>query len=240
MRFSVPSDYRPPSQLPAGADAVRRALFGTKPDGVMVAYRTVQLLKTLRATDLWAYSDFLDPRISWDPSASHGWLVAPEAFGVHAPTLPENAMLVSGDPLDPDVQGDCCRWFSIRYASPGSLELRSGFPSPGLQVVSYDLEGDLTSAIPLPGTGWSVRLRNPDALGPFQLATIRRPRRTLGGLVNAVADLGESTLTTLFGLGSDEPYKSFRNLWRDHEEPAYRLGAVVTALVWRSEEARLG
>jgi hypothetical protein len=50
--------------------------------------------------------------------------------------------------------------------------------------------------------------------------------------------LGEPIMLALFGLGNEEPYATFRNLWRDHNSPVYRLAGLTMALIYRTEELR--
>jgi len=50
--------------------------------------------------------------------------------------------------------------------------------------------------------------------------------------------IGEPANLELFGFKNEEPYLTFKNLWLDHPLPVYRLGGIVLALIYRTEELR--
>lgn len=54
----------------------------------------------------------------------------------------------------------------------------------------------------------------------------------------ALEMLGEPAFLELFGVGAEEPYNTFKNLWFDHPLPAYKLSGIVLALIYRTEELR--
>jgi hypothetical protein len=47
-------------------------------------------------------------------------------------------------------------------------------------------------------------------------------------------------LVELFGLSRSEPWNTFRELWRRHQETPYQLGGALLALIYRTEEVRRG
>lgn len=74
----------------------------------------------------------------------------------------------------------------------------------------------------------------------FSFSADVRPTRDPAVLLAALDNLGEPVHLQLFGVGSTmpEPMATFYRLWKDHKEPAYRLGAAVCALVYRTEDLR--
>lgn len=50
--------------------------------------------------------------------------------------------------------------------------------------------------------------------------------------------LGEPASLELFGVAEKEPYATFKNLWREHPLPTYRLAGFVLAYIYRLNEHR--
>ena len=49
--------------------------------------------------------------------------------------------------------------------------------------------------------------------------------------------LGEPLFLELFGVDDNaQPYATFKNLWNDHPNPMYRLGGLVLAMIYRTNE----
>lgn len=54
--------------------------------------------------------------------------------------------------------------------------------------------------------------------------------------ISALELLGAPLFLDLFGVASVEPYATFKNLWFDHPLPTYRLGGLILALIYRTDE----
>lgn len=71
-----------------------------------------------------------------------------------------------------------------------------------------------------------------------------RPRRDLGVISGAFHGLGDEAEYSLFGvtsgLAAKEPFKTFRNLWRDHDQLAYKFGGLLMAYLYQCERIRKG
>lgn len=81
------------------------------------------------------------------------------------------------------------------------------------------------------------------AAGRWQVQVASRPEKNLA-LVATELKNAEQLLNTLFGesspRGRNEPFKTFRSVWRHHPEMPYRLGAVLLAWLFRADEFRKG
>lgn len=98
-------------------------------------------------------------------------------------------------------------------------------------------------AIELPETNIKLRLErlatDPTTLnGRWYIALNANPAPAITTLLPTLELLGEPVFIELFGLGDEQPYATFRNLWFDHPLPAYRLAGLVMALIYRTESVR--
>lgn len=98
----IPNDFQPVT-LNGSLTAVRHALFGAKPDRIMLNYRAQQLLAIVQRTELQEYVTKLDSRLTYDPSQATGLYSHP--FGL-------TFSLLAGDPAElygegtPGVESD--------------------------------------------------------------------------------------------------------------------------------------
>lgn len=72
--------------------------------------------------------------------------------------------------------------------------------------------------------------------GIWSVAARANPSPAIISVLPNLEFLGEPTYLALFGVGPEEPYKTFQNLWEDHPLPTYRLGGIVLALIYRINE----
>ena len=64
------------------------------------------------------------------------------------------------------------------------------------------------------------------------------PPPAITTILPALELIGEPAVLELFGVVSEEPYTTFKNLWFDHPLPAYRLAGFVLAYIYRLNERR--
>lgn len=87
----------------------------------------------------------------------------------------------------------------------------------------------------------SQRMRMATAAPVFSLSRwlldVRaRPAAAITTIMPVLEMLGETTFLELFGVSTVEPYTTFKNLWRDHPLPAYKLSGLVLGFVYRCNE----
>ena len=238
----VPPEYRPIDTTGYLA-TVRRALFGSSPDRAMLNYRLKQYMALLHSTELEQYVLALDPRITYDVAAENS-LVTNSVYFTPTVTqltgLAQSNLFVTGTPNAPDVSGQAYYAFDIQPIVGGDIEVVKTTPKPSLTIYQPNLLNDgYTSAIPLGTTGYSVRvLANPGDC--WQVSGFLRPQWDLGQIAVQFETIGDTVLAELLGITKDEPYYTFSNLWYQHEELAYKLGAILMALVYRMEAVRNG
>lgn len=221
-------------RLPAGLLRVRAALFGIHPDKDMLAVRCRQLLGLAEATPLLEYLRSFDSRVTYDFSKpvlelpAEPVTVAVRSYGTHG------TLQTLGQPDPPDATGQMRYSFSVEVNEDATAIVTRINP-PVQTTESVFAVGE---AIQLPGTGMTFKLDSTATGQAFTVDILARPTRDLAALADACASLGEPTQIALFGISTEEPYKTFRELWLRKKELPLRLGALVCALVYRSEEAR--
>jgi len=76
-------------------------------------------------------------------------------------------------------------------------------------------------------------------ISAWRLKVFVKPDSAISSCLPRLELLGEPFYLQLFGVGdSTEPYTTFKNIWLDHPNPAYRLAAFALAMVYRTEEVR--
>ncbi len=234
----IPVDYRP-VVLPTYLEVVRLRLFGATPDRAMLNYRSAQLLRLIAATELQTHVQALDPRITYETTTRQ--LTQPDTFTpqIHQYAGPTSAQLrLLGEPIKPDVSGKSAYSYQITAASATLQIRRVVFP---LQDISYPitLTQGVSLPVALPFSGYKVRV-NTTGPAAWTVRGFLRPQLSLAEIEQGLRSIGEPYLIQLFGASSVEPYQTFRNCWEQHPEFAYRLGGLVLAAIYRTEELRNG
>lgn len=216
--------------LPGFIVAVRGVFFGANPDAAMLSWRTTQLLQVVQNGDAGDYITSLDPRITYDLTS---YAMDRQAFiPVQTPAPRTIGQLAfGGSPNPPD--------------STGVMRRRFGVSTDGSSVTVTDLLTTFvatTSGLkaPLADCGYSVELFD---VAPGDLWTVDlllEPQISLGDLAATLKNMDGSALLNLFGSGLAEPYATFRNLWDEHPDFLMQLSGLILAVVWRSEEVRVG
>lgn len=232
----VPAEYRK-LELPNALNQVRRQLFGSDPDRAMLNYRTRQLLKLLHSTELLEHVVDLDPRLSYD-TAADSEIVLDTAFQPQVSAINSPDLRVLGSPVAPDARGRLAYAYVLRTVG-STQEVQEIQPYAGQQTYGYEFTDGWSPPIVLPTTGYSVSLPEVDD-GYWKINFMLRPQWDLGQIAVALESIGEPTMLALFGVSRDEPWNTFRYLWYQHTELPYKLGGLLLALIYRTEEVRLG
>jgi len=226
-------------ELPTYLDRVRSYLFGAKPDRAMLNYRCKQLMALLHSTELEQFVLDLDSRITYDAAAEHD-LVMGTHFGTQANQYDGGAatMTFLGSPESPDAQGIVHYKYDVRLLTELTIEVTRLTPPGDSTISAFGLTAGLSNAISLPDTGYSFKLNTNEQGCAWEVEVFLRPTWSMGELVQLFRSIGEPTLLQLFWPITEEPTRTFYNLWNDHREMPYQLGAIVMALIWQSEQVR--
>lgn len=225
-----------PLLLPNSLEAIRSRLFGPNPDVFFKNYRVRQLLAVVHAGPLDAYVRALDTRITYAttaPDLLDESLYVPVVHPLSGTAA--DVLTVAGTPAAPDPTGQAYRSYRIAPTGSGTVQVTLQ-QSPGSNLVLNFTPGDV---LPLTGSGYTFKLTTDNPGAAWLVEIINRPQWDLGELVAGLGSLGEPTLLKLFGVPRVEPYTTFANLWETQHETPLRLAALVTALVYRTEEWRV-
>lgn len=219
-------EYVPPEFVPLRpsgvAETVRRVLFGTTPDRLMLNFRAAQFMPILHASELVGLVTDLDPRITYDPLGRPVWF----DWMTFAPAVYGSDLDVFGAPLSPDALGTTSWQFEVVLAD-GQLTATRQLPTPVVAVG--------TDSVELPGSGYSARPTSADDK-TWAVDIALRPTRTPADLVLSLMSAGSTLVDELFGPA--EPYATLVEIWRDARATPDKLAAVLVALVYRAEERR--
>jgi hypothetical protein len=202
----------------------------------MLNYRSWQLLQLVEATELQSHILALDSRITYDLNINRLSLqntFLPKVIrqgGTSAQTL-----TIAGTPIKPDASGKATFDYQINIVNPNIQIKRLTFPLIDVQHL-LDLTDGLSPYFALPLSGYKFCVNTTDEAVSWRIQGYLRPQNSLSEIEKGLHSIGEPYLLQLFGTSSAEPYATFRNCWEKHPEFAYRLGGIVLAMIYRTEE----
>jgi hypothetical protein len=240
----IPADYRAKT-LPSYLAVPHRIIFGTRTDWLYRNYRARQLMTVLHNTELEQFVLDLDSRITYWPITDAD-LFETAFTPVVLPLVFNGGKLhLNGRPTaDPVLGISNYRWELAVISSTEVSVSWTHWPRGRTTTTVADVAG-LSSKISLPGSEVTVQIiHDVDAEGLSDMVGQRwaimygaRPQQSLGELSELLSrGIGAAHTTELFGLGTGEPYATFRNLWNDHPFLPYKLGGLLLALIYRTNE----
>lgn len=229
-------DYVTVKNLPTYLQSLRTVLLGADPDRIFGNYRVRQYMALLHATELVEFVTELDPRITYD--VDNDDLLSDSVFGV---TTSSNSIFVSGELGAPDLLGRCLHEWDVHVLGGSTLEVTRQTPPTQHSVQEYSFTDGLSNLLLLPGSAAKFRIR--EGVGTrWTVRGLARPQRDLGEIMQELASAGAPHMNQLFGVGTSrgasEPFQTFRNLWFQHPELAYRMGGLLLAVIYHTEELR--
>ena len=231
----VPANFLPLT-LPSWLQAIRAQLFGQTPDRAMLNYRLAQILPLLHVTDLAEYLSAVDTRVTYLDSPPLD-LFAPANYVPQIFTNGGGTVYINGAPVVPDATGTM--HYTITVATTAStIQINTYAPQAQQQLFTPPHDGGLFTPVALSTSGYTVLA--PAANGLWTVEIYNQPQWTLGQLDMVLHVLGQPLLLQLFGVAPVEPYRTFANCFYNHPELAYRLGGLVLALAYRTDEIRRG
>lgn len=222
--------------LPSHLQAIRRALFGEAPDRTMLNYRSRELLALLVNTELQSFIADLDPRITYDLKDDsqllqpYFQLVATQYSGA------TNELGLAYNPWTSNSGRLKYSWHVSYDGTTADLVLHSTYTQA---AYTPSFTAGLSEPLLLPGTK-SAYITLADSPATWQLSYLAKPAKDLGEVLADIDSLGNTAVLELFGIGSPradtEPFKTFFNLWRYHYALPMRLGGILLALIYRTNE----
>ncbi len=222
----IPTDFSP-LELSGALLSVRRRLFGSNPDQLMINFRTYQILSLLHSLPIADHLTALDPRLTYKLA---GRPTLYDAFGVAVSNIGDSTanLVITDNGIDrSDISGVTTRNWVLTLSGTttnyGALVFTDGISAP----------------ITLPGSNLTFQLNpNLGGTGKWTIAQTVRPVRTLAEIIPTTGGIDGATLSTLFQPTASiaEPYKTFLNLWEDHPETVYKLAGFLLAYIYRLNE----
>jgi hypothetical protein len=216
--------------LSSGLQSVRTLLFGTAPDRWMLNYRLQQFMPILHASPLVEFVVESDPRTTYDPNRDDFFLP-----GVFEPQVRTHSgglgLTTTADVWKADITGRVRHAYRVTIASETHAVVRR--TCAPLRTDTVTIESGLIS---LPGSGRRVRPEAVVAGSEWTIEFLSRPLRDPAQILMTLQGIGEPSRLELFGIGSAEPYATFRNLWEQSAELPLKLGSLLLALARRTEE----
>lgn len=186
--------------------------------------------------------------------------------GLRFPNIEQDQVVLStmGDlPPSDESGGTDFQWLVIVMGLSATREERAWYVEqrrPGGRrmttegIVCVPHPKSLSAPVSLSGDGRApfVRLFSPNDFvhmavyytTSFLVTAAQRPSKTLAELEAQLRTLGEATLLPLFNVGStlggQEPWQTFYRLWTKHPEFPYRMGGLLLALIYQTEQLRHG
>lgn len=221
---------------------IRNVLFGANPDRAMLNYRSRQLLTLIHNTSLEEFVLNLDNRVTY--TLADNPFSDPTLYDAVVTQTVGGTKQLSyvGGSVPPDATGTAFLQWLVTVDSTTNVETR--LLSPLRSVVNaYTITDGVSQLIPLPGVaGSSVRFQSPDVGDQWKVSLLSRPAADLGAILATLQTSGDDAIAEVFAktipAGSAEPFKTFRNLWEDHHELGMQLGALVLALIYRTDAIR--
>jgi hypothetical protein len=233
----VSPDYLP-RQLPATFNKLRRIIFGGTPDRQMSNFRMYQLMQALHATELEEYVLQHDTRITYLPFDRSELLA--NAFGSTVSATPGTAgtLTVIGAPVPDETTGVIYQRWRVLVTNGTTVTINQLAPAAQTSqtVSTYALTAGLSNLIALPASTLLFNFSGTPGDEWF-VEAIAKPTRNMAEILVALQSAtSDEDETVIFGQPLVEPYLTFSNLWRHHEEYAYQLGGLLLAMAFRTME----
>ena len=237
---AIPSSFGA-LNLPTYLDRLRTLLFGVSPDRSMLNYRTRQYMTLIHSTELSQYVYDLDSRVTYDTSVDLSLLDEETFTPVVSQLTGDDANLsVLSRAASPDITGRVKYEFLVDILTSTTVQVNRKTSPADIDIYDYALSNGLTNVLDLPGSGYQFKMNTDDTSVSWKVSGYLRPQKDMGRIAEDLTRLGEQNFLQLFGLKGEEPYKTFKSLWYDHTELPYKLGALLLAIAYRSEEVRSG
>jgi len=202
----------------------------------MMNYRLLEIMTMLHTTELEEFVLEFDPRVTYWPPPARG--VFDGAFGVTI--VPEHSTAGSSATIQETIQkstdGQLYEEWHVTVTGASAYSIRRN--SKPISTVTGSFSG--TTGIPLPGSNLLIRLQSPGIGDSYLVKALKRPQYDLASVAEQLrTGMGAETQAELF-YRTSEPFKTFSNLWFDHDQLAYKFGGLILALAYRLDELRTG
>jgi hypothetical protein len=233
----VPDDYTPVVLTPV-LGKVHSILFGSNPDRYMLNYRLQQIMSALHSTELDEHVRDFDSRITYWPQTTEVFY----NFSFNTTAKQESSFtghFNAVNTLLPNTAAGTVHFlWRVSVTDADTVTVQNLIPPLETQESSYTITNGSSEPIPLVGSTQSFKFNGPVGAS-WIVEGFARPQRDMGTvLADLTSGIGITDEPLLFGASPAEPMLTYKNLWKQHDVYAYRLGGVVLALATQIEALR--
>jgi hypothetical protein len=231
----IPVDYLVRTE-PTVVQKIKQIIFGGDPDRYMLNYRMYQIMTTIHATELEEYVTYHDSRLTYLPFRSTSlYSSAYQTTSTKIGTFDGELAI-----LESLVPEELAGWLHYQWnidVIPGNLvAVKRLKPSIIEDTYEYTMTEGRSNAIPFTGSSLKFTFSGPVG-AEWAVESVAKPQRNFATIFTALSNgITEVDELALFGVAPAEPVLSFKNLWQDHEEYAYRFGALMLGVAWLMHE----
>ena len=231
----VPTSFSALS-LPQGLLTVRDMLFGGHPDNAGINYMLWHYMRLLHSTEFVSYVTALDRRFTY----LHNESLLDVAYGATS-TPDDGALQFVGDPELGGISGKLETAWLVDRVNDSTFTI-TNLQSGRAATHTPTITNSATDLMPMTDyAGLQLRVYTAEAtVAQWTAAYLARPGIAMDPISRAaqLSSLGASAFLELFP--RREPFNLFRELWERHSLLPYKLSGVLLALIYRTEEVRLG
>jgi hypothetical protein len=247
------------SKMPFECQKIWNILFGMSPDRAYRNWRLYQIAQFAEASDLKKYWYKFDNRITYldrqayDESkvfgkvnvtkastgavidfvdSANGIVVDPVQLQTDSESV---GMFLSGKLISDESKGRCKNTWKIDLTSSTSLQV-TNLTTNVSDYYTLSFSNNLSSSVPLPGTGLTVQFR-PVTSETWSLDTTAKPSTDVGTVLANLKSIGDLEIGYIFS-GDYPEYATFSEYWHKNENLAERISAVALGLAYKLEEKR--
>jgi hypothetical protein len=169
------------------------------------------------------------------------YFVPGDAISLYVPWLnyeqgSEVEIFIQGNPTPPDATGRMFYKLRLDLVAGSQVTVTQQTPTRRVQTTSLNYTQGISNPVALGDAGYDFRLTTNATGESWRIWVYNEPQWGPGQLEQALNAAGDPTLQQLFGSNPTEPYRTFRNLWFQHEEMPYRLSGLLLAMIYRTDE----
>ena len=224
-------------ELPTYLNLIRERLFGSRADRSMLNYRGWQFMRLLHSMELEQFVLDLDSRVTYVDSLRTD-LFTPETYVPHVNQIAGEPaeLFIQDGPESPDLVGQMRHRYRVNILSATTVAVTQQSLPQGQVISDFTLTDGISERIALGDSGYGFLLSTQFPSAEWIVEVLNRPTFDLGQIAVSLETVGEPVLIQLFGTASEEPFKTFLNLWNDSNEVPWKLGGFLLAAIYRTDE----
>jgi hypothetical protein len=192
----------------------------------------------LHTTELEEFVLEFDPRVTYWPTSKRG--IFDSAFGTTL--VPEHSTVGSyatiQELVQESVSGQLYEEWHVTVGAGSTFTIRRNSNPISTTTGSFTLTNGLSEGLSLQGSNLLIRLANPSNGDSYLVKSLKRPKHDLAAVAEQLrTGMGAETQAALF-YQTSEPFKTFSNLWFDHDQLAYKFGGLILSLAHQLDAFR--